>query len=47
MIVSLKFAEMLVDLKKAGIPFISRSRSQSQVPDNVINYLFEFWNKSK
>lgn len=41
MIVSLKFAEMLVDLKKAGIPFVSRSLSMVGVPDSIINDLFK------
>jgi allantoin racemase len=41
MIVSFKFAEMLAGLKEAGMPFISRSLSLTQVPDSVINDLFK------
>jgi allantoin racemase len=35
MIASLKFAEMLVDFQRAGMPFVSRGLSLAAVPENI------------
>jgi allantoin racemase len=41
MIASLKFAEMLVDFQRAGMPFVSRGLSLAAVPPNLKNILIE------